>query len=686
MTASAPPDHIPATSPTPAALLAEGVAHHEAGRLEEAGAAYRRLLDQDPANGDGWHLLGVVQAQRGDPRACVSCIRTALAIREAPEYLANLGTALRELGRIAEAVTVFGRVARLVPDRADAHLALGSLHQLQRRPAEAIAAFRQAIAIRPDWAEAHSGLGMALQEAGHRDEAIAAFSAAILHSPSHAEYHSNLGYALQGAGRLSESAAAFAVALAFRPEFPEAWSNLGNSLKEMGQLDRAFAAYRNALAQRATFREPASNLAMAQHYTSDCGNADFLATAKAGAARFLGAEPGPGGDGPLRPFPNPPDPDRVLRVGYVSADFNNHPVGYFLESVLAAHDRAAVTIHGYANNLRHDDVTARLRASADVWRDVTGLDDATVENLVRRDGIDLLVDLSGHTAGNRLALFARKPAPVQMSWLGYFGTTGIPGMDAVLADRHVVPPGEERFFTETVWRLPGSYLCFTPPSFAVPGAMPGAPPSDPLPVAPPPMLKSGAVTLGCFQNRAKITPATVALWAAVLSAMPQTRLLLKCRQMGDAGVRRALWDQFAAHGIAGNRVRLEGESPRAEYLAGYGRVDIAVDTTPFGGGTTTAECLWMGVPLVTLRGDRWAGRIGESLLHTLGLADQLVADSAADYVAKVAALAGDPTALAELRAGLRGRMERSPLCDGPGFARRLEEVYRAMWREWCRNR
>ncbi|MBP2295840.1 O-linked N-acetylglucosamine transferase, SPINDLY family protein [Azospirillum rugosum] len=653
-----------------ATLLADGLAHHEAGRLAEAETAYRRLLDQDPGNSDGWNLLGVVRAQQGDARACVRCIRSALAIREAPEYLYNLGTALRDLGRLDEAVAAYERVVRLAPDRADAHMAVGALHQLRRQPIEAIAAYRRAIAIRPDSAEAHSSLGMVLQEVGQREEAIAAFSAAILHKPSHAEGHSNLGFALQGLGRLSESAAAFAVALAFRPEFPEAWSNLGNTFKEMGLLDRAVAAYRTALAQRPHFPEAAGNLAMTQHYASECGNADFLATARESVAR-LGLATGV--TAPPRAFPNAEDPDRPLRVGYVSGDFNSHPVGYFLESVLAAHDRAAVTIHCYANNVRRDALTDRLRARADVWRDIAGLDDDTVEGMVRGDGIDLLVDLSGHTAGNRLPLFARKPAPVQVSWLGYFGTTGLPAMDHIIADRHVVSPGEERFFTETVWRLPGSYLCFTPPS-------------DRVPVTPPPMLGTGVVTLGCFQNRAKITSATVALWAGVLAAMPQARLLVKARQMGDAGVRQALRDRFAAHGIAANRVRMEGESPRADYLAGHGRIDIAVDTTPFGGGTTTAECLWMGVPLVTLRGDRWAGRIGESLLHTLGLADRLVADSPADYVAKVAALAGDPAALADLRAGLRGRLEQSPLCDGPGFARGLEAAYRAMWQGWCRKR
>lgn len=654
-----------ATDADPQVTLSDAMAQHEAGYLTEAEAAYRRLLEREPDNSDALHLLGVVHAQRGDFKTCETLIRAALAIRERPEYHLNLGNALRDQGRLEEAVEVFGTVARLAPGRADAHFSLGALHHLLRRPDEAIAAFRKAIAIQPDHAEAHGSLGLVLQDIGRPQEAIAAFSAAILHKPTLPEAHANLGHALQAVGRMSESAAAISVALAFRPEFPEAWSNLGNSFMKMGVLDRALAAYRTALSQRPEFCEAAGNIAMAQHYATEFGNADFLTSARDAAARIgEAAEP--------KPFANPRDPERPLRIGYVSGDFNNHPVGYFLDGVLAAHDRTAFTILCYSNGNRCDALTDRLRASADVWRDIVGIGDDPVERMVREDGIDLLVDLSGHTAGNRLSLFARKPAPVQVSWLGYFGTTGLRAIDYILADSHVVPPGEERFFTETVWRLPGCYLCFTPPS-------------DAVPLASPPMLDTGVVTLGCFQNRTKITPETVALWAAVLTALPQTRLLLKARQFGDAGVRSAMLEQFTARGIVENRLRMEGDSPRAQYLASYNRVDIVIDTIPFGGGTTTAECLWMGVPVVTLRGDRWAGRIGESLLHRLGLADRLVADSTDDFVAKVAAFAGDASALAALRAELRGRLEGSPLCDAPAFARTLELAYRAMWRAWCRE-
>ncbi|WP_114858123.1 tetratricopeptide repeat protein [Azospirillum brasilense] len=641
--------------------LTDALSLHNDGRGEEAERAYRQILKREPRNPDAWHLLGVLLSERGDHEAGIAGIRTALSIRDALEYHLNLGSALLDAGRVDEALDALMAALRLGPDRADIHFRLGNLFRRQRRPNEAVAAYRQAIALQPGFVEALNNLGSLFLEVGQTDAAIAAFTDAIQAEPANAQSHGNLGYALDLQDRLGEAAAAHRVALTFQPDFALSWSNLGNVLKAQGHLEQAMAAYRSALTHRPDFSMAHSNVLMAQHYLPECGNADFRAAAREWAGPDDGglpaAAPAVRDDGP-----------RPLRIGYVSSDFNSHPVGYFLESVLRAHDRKAVTAFGYANNGRTDDVTESLRAAADGWRPIVGMDDAAVAELIRRDGIDILVDLSGHTGNNRLTLFARRPAPVQASWLGYFGTTGLPAMDWIIADRHVLPPGEERFFTEKVWRLPASYLCFTPPA-------------EDVPVGPLPMLGGGPVTLGAFHNRAKITRPTVALWARVLTALPQARLLLKSREFADYGVRQVLRDQFAAHGIAPNRLRMEGKTPRADYLNSHNRIDLALSPTPFGGGTTTAESLWMGVPVVTLRGDRWAGRIGVSFLETLGLAEQLVADDLGDYVAKTAALAGDPETLAALRIGLRERLRQSPLCDAPAFARSLEDAYRSMWRE-----
>ncbi|WP_035692808.1 tetratricopeptide repeat protein [Azospirillum halopraeferens] len=644
---------------TPCApTLSDALALHEAGRRAEARALYRRVLAQVPADANAWHLLGVLHAEEGDHEAGEAFIRLALTIVEVPEFHYNRAMSLVARSRFDEAVAALDACVSLNPDHTDARFHLANLYRMQRRPNESIAAYRHAIAIRPDFAQAHANLGVILQEVGQPDLAIASFCAAIQHQPNHAEAHNNLGHALQMRGLLSQAAASFSVAIGIRPNFAAAWSNLGNVFKEQGQPDRAIAAYRTALSHSPGYAAAHSNLLMAQHYATECTNADILAAARDWGTRLVGpTEP--------RPFAAPLTPGRPLRIGYVSGDFNSHPVGYFLESVLGAHDRSRVTVVAYANNSRSDGLTDRLRARTDAWREIVGVGDDAVEDLVRRDGIDVLVDLSGHTAGNRLTLFARRPAPVQVTWLGYFGTTGLPGMDWILADHTVVPPGDERYFTESVRRLPNSYLCFTPPA-------------DDVPVAPPPLLACESVTFGCFSNRAKISPATVELWAHLLAALPRARLLLKARQFGDAGVRQALRDRFAAHGIAANRLRMEGESPRSEYLSAYGRIDAALDPTPFAGGTTTAESLWMGVPVVTLRGDRWAGRISASILATVGLADRLVANDPADYIAKAAALVADAAGLADLRASLRTRLLTSPLCDAPAFARALEDAYRSM--------
>ncbi|WP_188260600.1 tetratricopeptide repeat protein [Azospirillum tabaci] len=639
--------------------ITDALTLHNDGRGDEAERAYRQILKSEPRNPDAWHLLGVLLSERGDHDSGIAAIRTALSIREALEYQLNLGSSLLDAGRVDEALDALMAALRLGPDRADIHFRLGNLFRLQRRPNESVAAYRQAIALQPGFVEALNNLGSLFLEVGQTDAAIAAFTDAIQAAPANAESHCNLGYALDQQDRLGEAAATYRVALTFQPDFALAWSNLGNTLKGQGHLDQAIAAYRSALTHRPDFPMAHSNVLMAQHYVPECGNADFLAAARDWAERSGGALPA------AAPVVRD-DRSRPLRIGYVSSDFNSHPVGYFLESVLRAHDRSAVTAFGYANNGRTDDVTESLRAAADGWRPIVGMDDTAVADLIRRDGIDILVDLSGHTGNNRLTLFARRPAPVQASWLGYFGTTGLPTMDWIIADRHVLPPGEERFFTETVWRLPDSYLCFTPPA-------------EDVAVGPLPALDGGSVTLGAFHNRAKITRPTVALWARILTALPQARLLLKSREFADYGVRQTLRDQFAAHGVAPNRLRMEGKTPRADYFNSLNRIDIALSPIPFGGGTTTVESLWMGVPVVTLRGDRWAGRIGVSFLETLGLADRLVADSPADYVAKTAALVGDLESLAALRAGLRERVRQSPLCDAPAFARALEEAYRSMW-------
>jgi predicted O-linked N-acetylglucosamine transferase (SPINDLY family) len=407
------------------------------------------------------------------------------------------------------------------------------------------------------------------------------------------------------------------------------------------------------------------NLLMGMHYDPDYSSEHLYRAAQEWGARNDSQ------DTRLPPPANVPDPRRRLRIGYVSADFKTHPVGFFIEQVLAHHDKNQFEIFCYSNQATDDDLTMRLRRHSDHWNSILYRSHKEVAQDIRRDGIDILVDLAGHTSGNRLLTFAYKPAPIQATWIGYHATTGLPAMDYIIGDRFLIPPEEERYYVERVVRLPNAYLCFSPPDIEIePGPLPAA--------------AAGKITFGCFNNTAKLTEAVIACWSRLLHALPQAQLYLKYKAFGDDGVRQRYQGLFAQHGIDTDRIRFAGLSPRQEYLAAYREVDIGLDPFPFNGCTTTMESLWMGVPVVTLRGDRYVGHMGETILKHLGL-PECVTDSEDAYIAKAIDLASDLPRLAELRGGLRSRLLNSPLCDGPGFTRDLEAAYRRMWETWCRT-
>lgn len=351
-----------------------------------------------------------------------------------------------------------------------------------------------------------------------------------------------------------------------------------------------------------------------------------------------------------------------------------HPVGYFLEGVLAALASEAsgrLEFFGYSNLAQVDEVTERIRVHCHGWNLVVGLSDENLSRRIHDDQIDILIDLSGHTAHNRLPLFAWKPAPILVSWLGYFATTGVATMDYLIADPWTLPASEEGNFTERIWRLPETRLCFTPPNITIT-------------VSPTPALINKDVTFGCFNNLAKMNDAVVALWARILAAVPNSRLFLKSPQLKETSVRRSVIERFAAHEVDANRLILEGPSPRADYLATYQRVDITLDPFPYTGGATTAESLWMGVPVLTLSGKSFLSRQGVGLLMNAGLPDWIATDPD-DYVDRAVSQAGNLQSLSELRQGLRQQVLVSPIFDAPRFARHFEAALRGMWHQWCKQ-
>jgi predicted O-linked N-acetylglucosamine transferase (SPINDLY family) len=494
---------------------------------------------------------------------------------------------------------------------------------------------------------------------------MASFQRALEIWPSYAEAHANIGNLLKDNGYLQEAEASYQRAIHCEKGFSEVYSNLASLYLSRGDFEKAIATQRKAMALNAEFVEGHSNLLFALVYGAEVSGEEILAESRAWDemhAAPLAAR--------AQPHLNDPDPGRPLRVGYVSPDFREHSVAYFLEPLLANHGSSAVEVFCYSEVAQPDQRTERFQALADHWRPTVGLSDHGLAQLIREDNIDILVDLAGHTANNRLLAFAEKPAPVQASWLGYGATTGMSAIDYRITDAITDPEGAEAHYSETLLRLPDAFFCY-------------APPADAPEVAPPPVLAQGHITFGSFNNLAKLTPQGVEVWASILRAVPDSRLLIKRMHRVDKATLGRYLELFAEHGIRAERLELVPWIPgRAGHLGTYGRVDIALDPFPYNGGTTSLEALWMGVPFVTLRGNRFISRMGASILTQLGL-PELIAESEADYVAKAVALASDRERLTELRSELRPTMAASPLCDAPSFARKMETAYRNVWTKWC---
>ena len=586
--------------------------------------------------------------------------------REAdPAYHHNLGRLLRSQGALAEAEAAYREALRLKPDWVEAHNDLGTLLWDQQRLSESRACHVAALRLKPDCAEAHNHLGNILSDEGQVSAAIEKYRQALQLDPNCGPARCNLANTLALCGWIEEALVEFEKARQIVPHDADVIVKHGSCLQSQGRLDEAIAAYRTAIRLNNHTPEHHSILLYALNYHPDYDSQAVLAEHRAWARRH--ADPLSSG---VAPHANNRTPGRRLRVGYVSSQFRSHAVNFFSEPILAAHDHRAVEVFCYSAALpaESDATTARLRGHADHWREIAGRGDQQVSEMIRDDQIDVLVDLCGHIGGNRLLVFARKPAPVQVTYIGYQNTTGMLAMDYRLTDDWSDPPGTtDHLYTEKLVRLPRAFFCYLPSA--------DAPDETPLPA-----MANKIITFGSFNHFGKVTPQVLATWAEILSAVPQSRLVLLAPV--TPSLRRQVGLAFERHGVSAERVELASRRPRGEYLKLIGRVDIALDPFPFNGHTTTCDCLWQGVPVVTLAGETYVSRYGGSALLNLGMQD-LIASTREQYVAIARGLATDVDRLQGLRAGLRARMLASPLVDAAGFTRNLEAAYRRMWVDWC---
>ncbi|HKT17863.1 MAG TPA: tetratricopeptide repeat protein [Stellaceae bacterium] len=651
------------------ALINQGIAAQQAEHYADAERAYRSALQLDPTHPRALALLGMLAGFAGQFQMAIDLFLRSL--RRDPmnaDLYHDLGETYRQIGDVGKALPAFNRAIELRPSHleayrgaADAAIEAAARSEMQGRAAQAAelrrmaakylmnlgarqyqlrqkaseTSFRDAIALDPGAADAFYSLGSLLHELSCPTEAVAMLRRAVELNPGDAEAHCNLGSAYYPLGKWPEMEAAFTAALARNPNMRLASqglvsTRLGRLLyDDASTVEDIFAAHRGwgESAAAAATEKPA-------------------------------------------PWANTREPERRLRIAYVSGDLFGHPVAYFLLPLLAHHDPRAVEIFGYAELPRTDATTENIRRLCAQWRETNALDDAALRAQLRADRIDIVIDLAGHTARNRLQALAVKAAPVTATWLGYPTTTGLQTIDWRITDAIADPPGAERVHTEKLWRMPDGFLCYAP--------------QTPTPeVAPPSSERSGIVTFGSFNTPMKLSNATVESWAAILHALPEARLLLKAGLFNDSGLRDTTRERFIAKGIAPERIALRGfiADPVA-HLTSYAEIDIGLDPFPYNGTTTTCEALWMGVPVVTLIGDRHAGRVGLDLLSRIGLAELAAPDIDA-YVALAVALGRDAQRRAQLRGGLRQRMQAAPLCDPARFARSFEAALRQMWREWC---
>ena len=681
------------------ALFQQAVSLFHQGHLDDAEALLQQILTQAPNSADANHLLGIIAMEHGqDDLACQLFNRAIGCNPQEAVYYANLAYALQRGGRLEAALVAYERSIELNPEDAEVHTSHAVVLKDLGRLQEALAACERSIQLDPDYAGAQNIRGNVLRLLGRFDAALDAYEKAMQFNPAFAEARANCGIVLRELGRLEEARVSCEQAIRLNPDFAGAHNMLGTVLCDLGYLEKARAACERAIELDPAYAEahnihgnvlrdmglPLESevsyrraLELQPAYAQAHSNLLFLLVGQAHLPpdsmldelrRWDRVHGQAGRLCPVAVHARETLSGRRLRVGYVSSDLYAHVVSHFFEPLLVAHDRSTFEIFCYDTNEKAPDVTTeRLRGLAEHWRRVGDTTDAELASLIHADGIDILVDLAGHTGGNRLKAFTYRPAPVQATYLGYFASTGLEAMDYWITDAVLHPADTTEPSVERIVRLPRCWVCYQPPA--------EAPPVSPCPNT------DERVVFGSFCNLSKLNPAVIRTWAELLRRLPGSRLLLMDKPLVEVQTRQRLAERFAQEGISAEQLMLRAGVPYIQYLSTYAEIDIVLDPFPRTGGTVTAEALWMGVPVVTLAGRYYVERISASKLTALGLED-LITRSQEEYLDRAVSLARDPAGRMELRLGLRERMRQSPLCDGAGLASAMEDAYRMMWERY----
>ena len=567
-----------------------------------------------------------------------------------------LGLSLQMQGK--DALPAMQKAAALLPADAEIHANFAALLRSRGQLEAAVTSGQRALKIKPNFPEAHNNQGVALKELGQFEEALLHYRKAVEFKPDFAEAHNNLGIALKELGQLDNAIASYRRALKIKPDFVDAHNNLGNALLANMQIEDAIATYRRATELKPDYFLAQANLLSCLNYTRY--PTDFCLEEARKYGRMVANQV----TSKFAEWHCTAEPKR-LRVGIVSGSLRNNPTGFFLEGMLKQLDSSRIELIAYPSSLKADELTERIKPYFSEWKPIVGKSDEAAAQLIHADGVHVLIDLAGHSAHNRLPMFAWKPAPVQVSWLDSFSTTGVEEIDYFLADEVGVPQANRSHFSEAVRYLPDSRLCFTVPNVD-------------LPVVPLPAIKNEHITFGCYQILSKLGDEVLSVYAKILALLPDSTIRFQCAQLGDSQVAAQFAKRMQQHGMDTSRITLHGSAPLQEYLASYNEVDVVLDTFPFPGGTTTCDAIWMGVPTITLAGDTLLSRQGASLLAAAGLNDW-IATNLDEYVSKTLGFAENLEYLATLRAGLRQQALTSPLFDATRFARNFEAALWGMW-------